>query len=55
MLPVPAGSKKNIGNIYNAYIFFVNNLRINNLNFHGFVYRQTELLSSGKCKDMDIV
>ena len=44
MLPVPLGSKtKIIGNIYCIHHFFVNNLPINNLNSHGFVYRQTEL------------
>ena len=37
------------------HTFFVNNLPINNLNFNGFVYRQTELISFGKCKYMDIV
>ena len=55
MLPVPSGSEtKIIGNVYCIH-FFVNNLPIHKLNFHGFVYRQTELISSGKCKYMDIV
>ena len=46
MLPVPTGSKtKIIGNIY-CIQFFINNLHINNLNFHGFIYMQTELISS---------
>ena len=46
MLSVPTGSKTKNYWKYILHTFFVNNLPINNLDFYGFVYRQTELISS---------